>query len=82
LSSCDEIFVQTCLDQNFTHKGKGLLAYALVGKASKIKSNLPVKKTPKTKKKHVFSLDPWNMFEIRSLSSKNVIAVERTRGFV
>jgi hypothetical protein len=25
LSSCDEIFVQTCLDQNFTHKGKGLL---------------------------------------------------------
>ena len=25
LSSCDEIFVQTCLDQNFTQKGKGLL---------------------------------------------------------
>jgi hypothetical protein len=24
LSSCDEIFVQTCLDQNFTQKGKGL----------------------------------------------------------
>ena len=23
--SCDEIFVQACLDQNFTHKGKGLL---------------------------------------------------------
>jgi hypothetical protein len=27
LSSCDEIFVQTCLDQNFTQKGKGLLEY-------------------------------------------------------
>jgi type II secretory pathway component PulF len=27
LSSCDEIFVQTCLDQNFTQKGKGLLGY-------------------------------------------------------
>jgi hypothetical protein len=25
LSSCDEIFVQAYLDQNFTHKGKGLL---------------------------------------------------------
>jgi hypothetical protein len=25
LSSCGEIFVQACLDQNFTHKGKGLL---------------------------------------------------------
>jgi hypothetical protein len=25
LSSCDEIFVQACLDQNFTQKGKGLL---------------------------------------------------------
>jgi hypothetical protein len=25
LSSCDEIFVQTFLDQNFTQKGKGLL---------------------------------------------------------
>jgi hypothetical protein len=25
LLSCDEIFVQTCLDQNFTQKGKGLL---------------------------------------------------------
>jgi hypothetical protein len=25
LSSCDEIFVQTCLDQNFTQKGKGPL---------------------------------------------------------
>jgi hypothetical protein len=24
LSSCDEILVQACLDQNFTHKGKGL----------------------------------------------------------
>jgi hypothetical protein len=24
LSSCDEIFVQAYLDQNFTHKGKGL----------------------------------------------------------
>ena len=23
--SCDEIFVQTCLDQNFTQKGKGVL---------------------------------------------------------
>jgi hypothetical protein len=22
LSSCDEIFLQACLDQNFTHKGK------------------------------------------------------------
>jgi hypothetical protein len=81
LSSCDEIFVQTCLDQNFTHKGKGLLAYALVGKASKIKSNLPVKKKTQNKKKHV-SLDPWNKFEIRSLSSKNVMAIKRTRGFV
>jgi hypothetical protein len=29
LSSCDEIFVQTCMsiDQNFTQKGKGLLPY-------------------------------------------------------
>jgi hypothetical protein len=27
LSSCDEIFVQTCLDQNFTQKGKGLFTY-------------------------------------------------------
>jgi hypothetical protein len=27
LLSCDEIFVQTCLDQNFTHKGKGLLTW-------------------------------------------------------
>jgi hypothetical protein len=26
LSSCDEIFVQTCLDQNFTQKGKGLFS--------------------------------------------------------
>jgi hypothetical protein len=26
LSSCDEIFVQAYLDQNFTHKGKGLLS--------------------------------------------------------
>ena len=25
LSSCDEIFVEAYLDQNFTHKGKGLL---------------------------------------------------------
>ena len=24
LSSCDDIFVQAYLDQNFTHKGKGL----------------------------------------------------------
>jgi hypothetical protein len=24
-ASCDEIFVQAYLDQNFTHKGKGLL---------------------------------------------------------
>ena len=24
-AACDEIFVQTCLDQNFTQKGKGLL---------------------------------------------------------
>ena len=23
LSSCDKIFVQTCLDQNFSYKGKG-----------------------------------------------------------
>jgi hypothetical protein len=28
-SSCDEIFVQTCLDQNFTQKGKGLLAFLM-----------------------------------------------------
>jgi hypothetical protein len=30
LSSWDEIVVQTCLDQKFTKKGKGLLAYAVV----------------------------------------------------
>jgi hypothetical protein len=30
LSSCDEIFVQTCLDQNFTQKGKGLLVQLVV----------------------------------------------------
>ena len=29
VSSCDEIFVQACLDQNFTHKGKGLLRLSL-----------------------------------------------------
>jgi hypothetical protein len=32
LSSCDEIFVQTCLDQNFTQKGKGLFSYYLIQK--------------------------------------------------
>jgi hypothetical protein len=31
LSSCDDIFVQTCLDQNFTQKGKGLLSRILFG---------------------------------------------------
>ena len=29
LSSCDENFVQAYLDQNFTHKGKGLLGQAM-----------------------------------------------------
>ena len=29
LSSCDEFFVQACLDQNFTHKGKGPFDWAL-----------------------------------------------------
>jgi hypothetical protein len=24
------IFVQTCLDQNFTHKGKGLLEFCII----------------------------------------------------
>jgi hypothetical protein len=30
LLSCDEIFVQTCLDQNFTQKGKGLFIVSSV----------------------------------------------------
>jgi hypothetical protein len=30
ISSCDEIFVQAYLDQNFTHKGKGLFTLCLL----------------------------------------------------
>jgi hypothetical protein len=37
LSSCDEIFVQAYLDQNFTHKGKGLLVGNTVLYASFLK---------------------------------------------
>jgi hypothetical protein len=39
LSSCDEIFVQAYLDENLTHKGKGLLTNIQRNSQSGFKGN-------------------------------------------